>query len=221
MRRNPVVKASIFIDAIKSLVPKSKIRTAIESCGVRRRCPPKVKWSDIVNGLIYHTVTEEGTLAEHMKQLTGKSITDGALSQRRANLPCEVFEELMDSALKPKADPARHPTCFHHGVRLCGVDGSLFSMSNTPQVKKQMPKARTRRGTAAFAKVGAVVLLELGLHNPLAATLGAKGESEMALARRVLRSSLKRACSWGTAILKCPRCWWDCQRVRIANFWCV
>lgn len=178
MGSNPVVKASIFIDAIESLVPKSKIRTGIESCGVRRLCPPKVQWSEIVDGLIYHTVAEEGTLAEHMKQLTGKSITDGALlSQRRANLPCEVFEELMASALKPKADPARHPTCFHHGLRLCGVDGILFSVSNTPQVKKQMPKAWTRRGRAAFAKVGAVVLLELGLHNPLAATLGAKGES--------------------------------------------
>src|SRR5260370_37729945 len=31
-----------------------------------------------------HVVAEAGTLAQHVKQLTGKDITDGALAQRRA-----------------------------------------------------------------------------------------------------------------------------------------
>jgi hypothetical protein len=101
-------------------------------------------------------------------------------------MPAAVFEELMGAALKPKADPSRHPEAFYHKLRLCGVDGTLFSITNTPQVKKQMRKARSRRGRAAFPKVGAAVMVELGLHNPLAAALGAKGESEMTLARQVL-----------------------------------
>ena len=99
----------------------------------------------------------------------------------------------MAAALKPKADPIRHPDAFYHGLRLCGVDGSLFSVSNTPQVKKQMRKARSRRGRAAFPKVGAAVMVELGLHNPLAAALGAKGESEMTLARQVLAAQPARS----------------------------
>jgi hypothetical protein len=42
-------------------------------------------------------------------------------------------------------------------------------------------------------------MVELGLHNPLAAALGAKGESEMTLARQVLsaqpaKSLLLAAC---------------------------
>src|SRR5258708_26349410 len=49
-----------------------------------------------------------------------------------------------------------------------------------------MSKARSRRGRAAFPKVGAAVMVELGVHNPLAAALGANGESEMVLAKRVL-----------------------------------
>jgi len=92
----------------------------------------------------------------------------------------------MGAALQPKADPHEHPEAFYHGLRLCGVDGSLFSVTNTPQVKKQMRKARSRRGRAAFPKVGVAVMVELGLHNPLAAALGAKGESEMVLAKQVL-----------------------------------
>jgi hypothetical protein len=141
---------------------------------------------ELIQGLVFHVICEAGTLAQHVKQLTGKNITDGALAQRRALLPAEVFEALMAGALKPKAERSRHPEAFYHGLRLCGVDGSSFSISNTPQVKKQMRKARSRRGRAAFPKVGAAVMVELGLHNPLAAALGTKGESEMVLAKRIL-----------------------------------
>ena len=42
------------------------------------------------------------------------------------------FDQLMRAALKPKADPRRHPEAFYKGLRLCGVDGSLFSVTNTP-----------------------------------------------------------------------------------------
>jgi hypothetical protein len=141
---------------------------------------------ELIQGLVFHVVAEAGTLAQHVTQLTGKRITDGALAQRRALLPPAIFEELMGATLKPKGDPVQHPEAFYHGLRLSGVDGSLFSITNTPQVKKQMRKARSRRGRAAFPKVGVAVMVELGLHNPLAAALGVKGESEMVLANRVL-----------------------------------
>jgi hypothetical protein len=140
----------------------------------------------LIQGLIFHVVAEAGTLAQHVKQLTGKTITDGALAQRRARLPIAVFEQMMDATLQPKGEPTRHPEAFYQGLRLCGVDGSLFSVTNTPQNKKQMRKARSRWGRAAFPKVGVAVMVELGLHNPLAAALGAQGESEMVLAKRVL-----------------------------------
>src|SRR5208283_5291364 len=140
----------------------------------------------LIQGLIFHVVAEAGTLAQHVKQLTGKTITDGALAQRRARLPIAVFEQMMDATLQPKGEPTRHPEAFYQGLRLCGVDGSLFSVTNTPQNKQQMRKARSRRGRAAFPKVGVAVMVELGLHNPLAAALGAGGESEMVLAKRVL-----------------------------------
>jgi hypothetical protein len=128
-----------------------------------------------------------------VKAVTGKSITDGALSQRRALLPPALFEQIMAAALKPKAQPAQHPAAFYHGLRLCGLDGSQFSVTNTPQVKKQMRKAKSRRGRAAFPKVGVAVMVELGLHNPLAAAIGTGGESEMVLARRVLSAQPEKS----------------------------
>ena len=49
-----------------------------------------------------------------------------------------------------------------------------------------MKKAHSRRGRAAFAQLGVAVMVELGLHNPIAATVGMREESEMELARRLL-----------------------------------
>jgi hypothetical protein len=186
MRLKSSVPAVTFKALFKQLISWCFIYEVLRRCGLRRRCPPFVTTVELIQGLVFHVAAEAGTLAQHVKQLTGKNITDGALAQRRALLPAVVFEELMTAALKPRGNPDRHPEAFYHGLRLCGVDGSQFSIANTPQVKKQMHKARTRRGLAAFPKVRAVVMLELGLHNPLGAALGVQGESEMVLAKRVL-----------------------------------
>jgi hypothetical protein len=53
-------------------------------------------------------------------------------------LPVAVFEVMMKAALQPKADPKSHPQAFYHGLRLCGIDGSTYSVTHTPQVTKWM-----------------------------------------------------------------------------------
>ena len=186
MRNNTIVPVASFRALFTELIPCTFLYPLLRRCGVRRRCPPVVSAWQLIQGLIFHVVAEAGTLAQHVKQLTGKTITDGALAQRRALLPIAVFEQMMEATLQPKGEPTRHPEAFYQGLRLCGVDGSLFSVTNTPQNKKQMRKAQSRRGRAAFPKVGVAVMVELGLHNPLAAALGAKGESEIVLAQQVL-----------------------------------
>lgn len=190
-------KLSIPIPTFKSLfqeaIPARAIPALLRGCGVRRRCPPIVSTTELIQGLIFHVVAGAGKLAQHVKTLSGKRITDGALSQRRQLLPVALFEQIMALALKPRAQPAQHPEGFYHGLRLCGLDGSQFSVANTPQVKKQMRKAKSRRGRAAFPKVGVAVMVELGLHNPVAAAVGVAGESEMVLAKRVLSAQPEKS----------------------------
>lgn len=186
MRNKTVVPGSTFKTLFGQVFSHQFIYGLLRACGLRRRRPPEVSAADLICGLVFHVVAGPGTLAAHVKQLTGNDITDGALAQRRALWPLDIFEGMMSAALKPKADPARHPEAFYEGLRLCGIDGSTFSVTNTPQVKQQMKKARSRRGRAAFPKVGVAVLVELGLHNPLAAALGPNGESEMVLAKRLV-----------------------------------
>jgi hypothetical protein len=94
--------------------------------------------------------------------------------------------------LRPRATRQQREA-FWRGWRLTALDGTQFSLTNTPQITTTVEKARTRRGRAAFAKMTAAVLLEVGLHNPLAAAIGRDGESEWALAQRLLAQLPKRA----------------------------
>jgi hypothetical protein len=127
-----------------------------------------------------------GTLAEHFAQLFGESLAESSLSERRTRLPWAVFSELMRLGLRALAQPARHPEAFWRGWRLVALDGTQFSLTNTPQIQATTRKARSRDGHAAFAKITTNVLLELGLHNPLAAAIGRGGQSEWALALELL-----------------------------------
>jgi hypothetical protein len=126
-----------------------------------------------------------GTLGEHFSALFDAPLADSSWADRRARLPWDVFAELMRRVLRPKATQ-RQRDAFWRGWRLVALDGTQFSLPNTPQIRATTLKARTRRGRAAFAKLTAAVLLEVGLHNPLAAAIGRHGESEWALAQRLL-----------------------------------
>jgi hypothetical protein len=186
MRKPASLSSSAFRQLFRRFLPARVINRWFKLKGRVKRRPPKITACELVMGLVFHVMAGAGTLAEHVQQVANKSITDGALSQRRTDVPWIVFEMILEEALSPKAQPKQHPQAFYQGLRLCGLDGSRFSVANTPQIKEGLSKANTRRLKAAFAKVGVAVLVELGLHNPIAAAIGPKDESEMVLSRQLL-----------------------------------
>jgi hypothetical protein len=148
--------------------------------------------TDLLPALIFHVMHGAGTLAEHSAYLFDDALADSSWADRRARLPWAIFAELMRRVLRPKAT-RRQPDAFWRGWRLVALDGTQFSLTNTPQIRAATTKARTRRGRAAFAKIWTAVLLEVGLHNPLAAAIGRHGESEWVLAQRLLAQLPTRA----------------------------
>jgi hypothetical protein len=180
----PVGFAAAFWDcfgAVRLALPK------------RRGRRPRVPLAKVLPALVFHFMNAAGTLAEHFAQLFDDSLADSSLSERRARLPWEVFTELMRLGLRTLAQVTTHPEAFWRGWRLLALDGTQFSLTNTPQVKATARKAKSRRGRAAFAKITTGVLLELGLHNPLAAAIGKGGQSEWALALELLAHVPARA----------------------------
>jgi hypothetical protein len=159
----------------------------------RRGRRPRVPLGQLLPALVFHFMNAAGTLSEHFAQLFAAPLADSSWSERRARLPWEVFTELMRLGLRPRAQLSVHPDAFWRGWRLVALDGTQFSLTNTPQVKAHTRKAKSRRGRAAFAKLTTGVLLELGLHNPLAAAIGRGGQSEWALALELLAQLPARA----------------------------
>ena len=115
--------------------------------------------------LVDHLLSGPGTLAEHVEALLGVCRSDRTLAERRAVLPWALFAELLQAGLRPLAQTKQQPHAFWRGWRLRALDGTQFSVRNTPQLTGAFAKAASRRLRAAFAKLGAVVLLEVGLHN--------------------------------------------------------
>ena len=186
MQTENSISTASFLALFQDLLPDSMIEQVLESSGPRKRRPPAITSLQLIQSLVYHMVAGGGTFAQHALDLSGISVGDSALSQRRALMPMTVFEQLMELALAPKADPQLHPEAFFRGLRICGLDGSTASVTNTPQIKTLMSKSKSRRGRSAFPKVGMAVMVELGLHNPLSAAIGANGQSEMVLASKLL-----------------------------------
>jgi hypothetical protein len=134
--------------------------------------------------LFHYTVTWAGTLAEHLFWLMGMQLSDGTLSERRQALPFVVFEQRLRRLLGPLELASAQ--AFYRGLRLVAIDGVCFSLPNTQSVNKGCHKSSNHRGKAAFAKLQCSALVELLMHNPLAAQLGWNGESEWKLAQGLL-----------------------------------
>lgn len=186
MQKSSAFSANVFDELFTQLLSVSLVSRLFRKWGPGKRRDFKLKPHQLLMGMVFHVMSGAGTLAEHVNQLTGIDISDSALSQRRGKLCWEIFEAILRAALKPRAQAKEHPGAFYEGLRLCGVDGSQFSVANTPQVKQGMKKAKSRRQRAAFAKIGVGVIVELGIHNPIAAAIGNQGESEMVLAQKIL-----------------------------------
>jgi hypothetical protein len=135
--------------------------------------------------LLFHfTVSWTGSLADHVLWLLGISMAASTLSQRRQAMPFEVFTELLRRLLRPL--PNRPAAGCYRDLSLVAIDGTCFSLPNTPQVERTAGKGANQKGPAAFAKLGCAALVELVMHNPLAACVGRNGESEWKLAQGLL-----------------------------------
>jgi hypothetical protein len=179
------ITKTVFKPLMRRLLPSRQFRQIFAEDGPVEHGPRWITPRELIDGMVFHALQPAGTLAKHVKRLTGKPITDGALSQRRQGLVWRIFEKILDVALRPKANFRRHPEAFYKGLRLCGLDGSRASVANTPRTKKSMLKAASRRLKAAFAKISLVTVVELGIRNPIAAAIGSANESEAVLALRV------------------------------------
>jgi hypothetical protein len=201
-----------FLNAWANMVPNW-----VPQMPRRRGRKPRVPVDQLVSALTFHVMQGAGTLAEHFFELFQEPLANSSWSDRRIRLPWEIFADLMRRALRPVATRRKQPEAFWRSWRLIALDGTQYSVTNTPQVTATTTKAASRRGRAAFAKIGVAVLLELAVHNPLAAAIARTGESELALARRLFAQLPKGTLLLADRLYGVPavmvEVWAACRRV--------
>ena len=185
MEKSHPLPDSGFVRAFSELFGSAGERFAQLQDPARGPSPKLSAWQ-LLASMVYHALGSAGDLSARARQLFGVDIKDSSLSERRQRIGLAPFRWLMENALRPIAEENHHVASFYQGMRLCGIDGTSWSVTNTPQILKEMGKATARRAKAAFAKLQMCALVELGTHNPLAASVGLKGEGEWALAEQVL-----------------------------------
>ncbi len=200
-----------FAGAFEQLLPSTKLKQASRYKHTARGRPPKVSVSQLVRALVFHVMMGAGTLVEHLAMLSGVALSGSSASERRQALPWEVFAKVLEVALSPVAEVRRHGEAFYRGLRLVAIDGTQFSLANTPQILRVCTKAASRRLRAAFAKLNAVVMLEVGLHNPLAAAID-PGRSEWALALELIGRLPVKSLLLADRLYGCARFVWGLRQ---------
>ena len=127
-----------FLDAWAQLVGPAGSPTVPR----RRGRKPRVPVADLLPALTYHVLSGAGTLAEHFVQLFGEPLADSSWADWRARSPWQIFADLMQRALRPRPAVRRHHDAFWRGWRLLALDGTQFSLMNTPAILATFPKAR-------------------------------------------------------------------------------
>jgi hypothetical protein len=151
------------------------------------RRPRQVTRGQLLAAVLFHgAVSLMGTMGEHLFELLKIRMAESTLSERRQALPLEVFKELLGRILRPIQHPDE--SANYKGMRLVAIDGVSFSVPNTAQLEGKLPRGGNHRSEAAFAKLQCGVLLELVTHNPLAARLGSRGQSEWELGMELIES---------------------------------
>jgi hypothetical protein len=168
-------------DWLDAMTDSTSLEAICEPFQPARGAPAILALADLIRLGVYHAIAPSGTRSTPAADVAEVTISDSAISQRLQGLDPTLFQTVLDQTLRPLAQRRRHPQAFDQQWRLVGIDGAQFSVPNGPGVAAAFPKARSRRGRAAFSKLGISSLCELGLHNPIAAVIGGQGESEMAL----------------------------------------
>ncbi|MES2707476.1 MAG: hypothetical protein V4726_12840 [Verrucomicrobiota bacterium] len=200
-----------FHSGFADLVPPAVVDHALLLMGPRGTGRPKLSVYEWIMALAYHALTRRGTFAASVRALTKATVSDAALSMRKASYGWELLAHLLPRVLRPIADPALDAEAFRGGLRLVAIDGTRFSLRNTPAISAATVKPKSGRGGApcAFAPLLCSVLLEPGTHCPLALSMGWDGEGEPTLVRDLFDALPLRSLLLADRLYGSPWLLWD------------
>jgi hypothetical protein len=109
--------------------------------------------------LFLQQILHGNTAVGHLRHRAGFDFTDSAYCQARHRLPVGFFHRLHQAALGPCR---RQATSRWRGHRVIGIDGSSFSMPDTPELQEVFGQPAGPRPGCGFPSAHLLVSFDLG-----------------------------------------------------------
>jgi hypothetical protein len=106
-------------------------------------------------------VLHGNTALTHVSLLSGRAFSDEAYSQARARLPLAVFRLVLGNLIRGLI-PKTHADGLWHGHRTFLIDGSSFSMPDTPQLQAHFGQSGAQRRGCGFPVAKLLALFHAG-----------------------------------------------------------
>ena len=113
--------------------------------------------------------------------------TESALYRARQRLGWAPLRWLRRRVVCALADRARDRYAFYHGWRLLALDGTTFTLADTPANERTFGRARNQHGQGGYPLARLVALCAVGTHALIAWVVRSYRRSEVERARRLPR----------------------------------
>lgn len=189
----PVHEADRVLDRLAGLekvISSEAVRQALEATGRvnGRACPlthEVMLWVVLAMGVLTNMpIRQVFKHARRMHAGETKTPPRSSLCEARQRLGVEPVRYLHEHIVRPLATPDT-PGAFFHGLRLMGLDGTVFDVPDSPANAAAFQRATGSRGPGAFPQARKASLVELGTHVEVALALGGWQDSEQELARQL------------------------------------
>jgi hypothetical protein len=115
----------------------------------------------VTTHLFLRQILEGNTAASHLRHLSGLSFTDSAYCQARQRLPRLVLERLQQAVTgQLRAEADSDPSTLWHGHRVHFLDGSSFSMPDTPALQQEFGQPSGQAPGCGFPVAHLMVLFD-------------------------------------------------------------
>ena len=120
----------------------------------------------------------------------GVQASKSAISQARTRLGTDVMRQLAERVLRPVA-PQGMAGAWYRGLRVMALDGSGMDVADEKANAQFFGYPSASRGASAFPQARLLGLVECGTHVVTAAEIGPYGDSEQAMAAKLLPARLQ------------------------------
>jgi len=174
---------------LDDLLPPGRIRGLATDLGLRFR--ERALTSMATSYLFLRQVLHGNPAVGELRHIAGFDFTDSAYCQARQRLPVGFFHRLHQAVLGPCRAQADHDAdALWHGHRLFAVDGSSFSMPDTPELREAFGYPPGQADGCGFPT--AHLLVEFDLHHGyLLRALAAPGRTHDMARAAVMHQDLR------------------------------